>query len=353
MSKIILLLCLTYLLSGCTLVDQFSKRVASTAAAKSQAQGTPQLAAVEATATLEYLTETPAYTASPSFADTQIAAERENNAQQLLIVEKRLAAVNLELTANADDKTQTAHKETVVAAVLQATGTQLVLSGTNDQAAREFQSVVPTIIYASTQAMYAGPKAQSEIAFNWMAGSSFVIIALVVILARLSASKTQATQDDAPVIRVQAAEKKKEPAPMPFAPIERTGEYLSPPGNHAHFFVFLLAIFSGKKGFAKTEWEGADSPYNRKTYGVVYNWLFEHKFIELPPNEKLRWTDDGEKWATGWMDRNLLLSPTQDGPTFAELSREISQAPENQGAEKGGGVVGEVVEPDEDEMEPA
>lgn len=357
MTKTITIILLMLSLSGCSFLDKAAKILAGTptndpflsAPVEQVELATPELPEIEMTPTL-------VFTPSPDTFQTQMAAEKANNEQQLLIVNKRLEAAATESANIAENKTQTTRKETHEAGMVIATGTQLAMVGTNDQAARDFRRELPTIIYRGTQAMYAGPIAQSEIAFNLLAGGAFIVIAFIVVLARIGAVKRPAS--DQQTQQQTSVEKKKVMPPavsktMPFAPVERTGEYLSPPGNHSHFLIFLMAIFSGKKGFSKPEWEGADSPYNRQTYSVVYNWLFAHKFIELPPGGKLRFTTDGEGWAVGWMDRNYLLSPEEDDPTYLKLSSENSQAPEIQGPEKAGGVVGEVVEPDEDEMEPA
>lgn len=344
-TKLITYICIAFLCSGCTLTDQMLKRSIPGTLVKA----TPEL--IEATVTIEPWTPTPDYSPTPNSFETLMAAEKENNEQQLLIVNKRLEAANIESENIAENKTQTTRKETFEAGMVIATGTQLAMVGTNDQAARDFQMQLPTIVYAGTQAMYAGPKAQSEIAFNLMFGTTFIVIAFVVVLARISAMKPQTVQETvqetAQEARAVTKTAKKEPTPLPFAPVERTGEYLSPPGNHSHFLIFLMAIFSGKKGFSKPEWETADSPYNRQTYSVVYNWLFQHKFIELPPGGKLRFTKDGEGWAVGWMERNLLLSPEEDDPTYSQLSSGNSQAREIQGPEKGGEVGGGISEDEE------
>jgi hypothetical protein len=335
--------------SGCTLLDQLQKPIGASI------QKTPTLGQViQASATMDVSTPTITSEPTPNLLDTQLASERDNNAQELVIVDKRLTAVNLELTVEADKKTIVSRQETNDAQALISTGTLLAVSGTNDQAARDFQREIPTIIVAGTQATYTGTKLQSEIAFNWLSGLSAFAIALAILIAittsRKVAPSAPATQGSQP-----PATQKQAPTPSTgqrFAPVHKNGMglHVEPPGNHAHFMIFALAVCSGQKGFSKTEWEGSDSPYNRKTYRVVYDWLWEMDFIELPPGEAIRWTAEGQGWVDNWIDRNLTASPIADDlSAFTEFPAENSQPPEIQGAESGGGGV----ESEEDEMEPA
>jgi hypothetical protein len=337
-TKTTLILLMVFSLSGCTYVNQMMNKTPA---------GTPTISAqsgqvVLATPTIEETTPTPTHSPSPFYMDTQIAADAKSNQEQMIAADKRLEAAHIEQTNIADEKTLVTRKETVEQGIMIATGTQLAIVSTNDQANREFQKIVPTLMVAGTQATYTGYRAASEIALNWLMGIGVVLVAVVLLIAMTTSRKVPAkvvegksttyTQDDL----VSALENTKK-----FAAVNKNGFglHLSPPGDQNHFMGFLLAVTSGRKGFAITEWYGADSPYTRDSYKLVYNWLWLHKLIELPPGGKIRFTVEGQGWAERWIERHLITSPSAvDEPISTELPSDNSQHPETQGAEGGGEV---------------
>lgn len=340
--KILILAFISLQLFACTLTSEISKTPA----------GAPTPSPdriVQASATMEEtLPPTPNYSPTPNTLDTEIAHDKQNNIEQGKIADKRLDAANKEMTVSSDSKTAITRKETDDQGAINAAGTQLVISGTNDEAARRFQIMVPTIIVAGTQAMFTAQKEQSAIVYNYLIGLAAVLFSAAVVIAVViprkvpPKSQPKEQQGNGQAQGQSATSSKPESQPRKFIPVNKNGLglHLSPPGNHAHFMEFLMKVTTGKKGFSKPEWETADSPYNRETYKVVYNWLWQYKLIELPPGGKIRFTDMGKGWAENWIDANFLHSPVEDELPISTTSLgEISQPPENQPPESGGEVV--------------
>lgn len=334
------LIFIAFLLSGCALTDNITRAGKGPAATPTQGAAA---AVVQVTATLKPSTPTPVQSPSPIWQDTQIAAQKDSAAQQIVAANKLIEAADKQSTNLAKESTLVTRKETHEHSMVNATTTLIVASGTKDEADRQFQKIVPTLIVAGTQAMYTGHKATSEIALNFGVGLGVAAIGLALLVAMTTSRKVAPPAQPAQQVEHEADEMKQ--WERSFAPVSKTGMglHLTPPGDKKSFMQFASAVSSGRKGFAKPDWEGADSPYTRETYKIVYNWLWQYKLIELPAGGKIRWTAEGQEWVDNWIEKFLLFdppSPTEpELPGYTDFPAKNSQTPENQPPESGGGVV--------------
>ncbi len=114
----------------------------------------------------------------------------------------------------------------------------------------------------------------------------------------------------------------------------------NPPGDAVAFTIFAYKVRGGHS-LAKDAWEGKDSPYTRDSYRPVYNWMWEHKFVEFTPGAGIRLTPAGETYLDAWLDSNYNLLPTDVRETAnTENSGDFSQPSESQPPERAGEVGG-------------
>jgi hypothetical protein len=254
----------------------------------------------------------------------------------------------LHMQNNAMDKTAVAEDANNLHLVWTATAAPTALRATETQGA--FNNLVAvaqmtekaaekTAVAFQPTAMVAQADAVAYSDWAWLRQITEILTPFIILLIVLSL----------PVIVLL---RMRHPAPQPVEPPEQTveqifvkkrssidrglGSYLKAPGNQYHFMIFALAVRQGKKGFAKEEWETADSPYNRDTYRPVYNWLWQHGFLEMNPGKRIELTIEGADWIDEWIISNPLLSPDHES---TQNEPPVSQPPENQPPETGGEVV--------------
>ena len=305
---------------------------------------TPELIAMEPTATLTPATPTIAPTATPDV----LAQAQQTQAQ--LAVELAQAQNTAEVAKITAAAIWTGVALTEVRSTQEAAATVAVQA---TQSQRRSIIAIQTADTERTATAQAPVTQRLQTQADWepawqvlkVAGFVFTVVLIAYFTVIISSLKIRQIQEQRQHFRSLIADETPEPQPgkpaesQPRDRVWKSGNAgatlidITPPGEPDTFTTFAQMVRTDPGlTLAKDRWEGKDSPYTRATYAPVYAWLAKRNFLGWIGAE-LHLTQEGEEFFDDWLEKHYTPS---SGATIAQNSTPTRQASENQPSETEG-----------------